>query len=78
MLDALTSKAIGTAELPTMQTVSFPITFDKIVMETGPMEQSVHYATGQMRNEIYLAPPIISLIFAQMKNTHPRDIQTSK
>ena len=78
MVDALTSNAIGSAESPAMQTVPFPITFDKIVHETGPMEQNVHFATGQMRNEIYLAPPIISLIFAQMKNTHPRDIQTSK
>ena len=78
MLDASTYKTIGAAESPAMQTVPFPITFDKIVEETGPMEQSAHWATGQMRNEIYLAPPIISLIFAQMKNTHPRDIQTSK
>ena len=78
MLDSLTSKTIGSAESPKMQTVPFPITFEKIVHETGPMEQSVHCATGQMRNEIYLAPPIISLIFAQMKNTHPRDMQTSK
>ena len=78
MLDSLTSKTIGSAESPKMQTVPFPIIFEKIVHETGPMEQSVHCATGQMRNEIYLAPPIISLIFAQMKNTHPRDMQTSK
>ena len=78
MHDALTSKAIMSGQSPALQTVPFPITFDKIVHETGPMEQSAHWATGQMRNEIYLAPPIISLIFAQMKNTHPRDIQTSK
>ena len=78
MRDAQTYEVIGSAESPAMHTVPFPITFDKIVHETGPMAQNAHLATGQMRNEIYLAPPIISLIFAQMKNTHPRDIQTSK
>ena len=78
MRDAQTYEVIGSAESPEMHTVPFPITFDKIVHETGPMAQNAHLATGQMRNEIYLAPPIISLIFAQMKNTHPRDIQTSK
>jgi hypothetical protein len=78
MHDHPTEKTIDVTGPPSMQTVPFPITFDKIVKETGPMKDSAHWATGQMRNEIYLAPPIISLIFAQMKNTHPRDIQTSE
>ena len=74
MFDGVTGNPIGPAGKTTMKTVPFAITYDKIVHETGQMKDKAHLATGQMRNEFYLAPPILSLIFAQQKNTHPRDI----
>ena len=54
-------------------TTPFYIDFNRMAVQSGPLDHKMYWLTGEMRNEIILLPVIMLHLYAGWKNLTPRE-----
>ena len=51
----------------------FCISYKKLVLEPGSLQADEYNLTGEIRNDYMALPPIMTILWAGMKNLSPRE-----